>query len=90
MTTQKALKSALDGQNKIARIGDEMEAQRDDARREIEWLWANCRIIYFPPDKSYPIEHTLRARKDSRKMIEEARDKWSNDLITHKMGPKPL
>jgi len=78
MTTQEALQSALDGQNKIAGIANEMEAQRDAARREVEWLWANCRIIYFPPDNSYPIEHTLRARKDSRRMIEEARDKWSN------------
>lgn len=48
---------------------------------ELEWLWANCRIIYFPPDGSYPIEHTLRARKDSRSMIEEAKGKWSNDKI---------
>lgn len=45
---------------------------------ELEWLWANCRIVYFPPDGEYPIEHTMAARKDSRELIEAARDKWSN------------
>jgi hypothetical protein len=45
-----------------------------DTQTYIEWIWANCRIIYFPKADdelgTYPIEHNPFAKKDSRCMIE--------------------
>jgi len=40
------------------------------AVRQIEWLWAACKIVYWPKDGSYPIEHNPPARKYSRDTIE--------------------
>ncbi len=37
---------------------------------ELEWLWRNCTITYWPRDGGYPIEHNRKANKDSREMIE--------------------
>lgn len=37
---------------------------------QLEWLWANCKIVYWPPDGRYPIEHAPHARKYSRDAIE--------------------
>jgi len=37
---------------------------------QLEWLWKNCIIVYFPPGGSYAIEHNLAAKKDSRRYIE--------------------
>ena len=39
-------------------------------RDGVEWLWANCKIVYWPNDDSYPIEHNPHAKKYSRDMIE--------------------
>ena len=50
------------------------QAEIDSLKAYIDELWAECKIIYWPPadDKegTYPIEHTMKARKDSRKLIE--------------------
>lgn len=40
------------------------------AVREIEWLWATCKIVYWPKNDRYPIEHNPPARKYSRELIE--------------------
>ncbi len=39
---------------------------------QLEWLWANCRIVYYPKDPpgAYPIEHAPGAGKDMRAVIE--------------------
>lgn len=44
---------------------------------QLEWLWANCRIIYWPKDGSYPIEHNPNALKYGRDIIEH---QMSNNL----------
>jgi hypothetical protein len=51
-----------------ARLRDKVEA--DKIRAQLEWLWTNCRIIYFPVSGAYPLEHTLFAKKNARQMIE--------------------
>lgn len=40
-------------------------------KEQLEWLWANCNIVYWPGTEEYPIEHNLHAQKDSRDLIEE-------------------
>jgi len=45
-------------------------AEHFRAVREIEWLWATCKIVYWPRDDRYPIEHNPHARKYSRELIE--------------------
>ena len=42
-------------------------------KEQLEWLWSNCRIVYFPTNGVgvYPIEHQPFAHKDSRDMIEQ-------------------
>lgn len=50
----------LDGQRKTIR----------SMRDQLEWLWANCKIVYWPKDDRYPIEHNPHARKYSRDTIE--------------------
>lgn len=37
---------------------------------QLEWLWANCRIVYWPSDNRYPIEHAPHAHKYARDTIE--------------------
>jgi hypothetical protein len=66
--------------------GDAMCVSADFARqleRELEWLYAHCRIVYYPPDGSYPIEHAPLARKDARWLLDQARDQWSNAESIH-------
>jgi len=40
--------------------------------QQLEWLWANCRITYYPraPEHAYPLEHAPLAGKDMRSAIE--------------------
>ena len=38
---------------------------------KLEWLWANCKIVYWPKDDSYPIEHSPHVGKYSRDSIED-------------------
>ena len=39
-------------------------------KSQLEWLWKNCRIICYPKDGGYPIEHTHRSGKIMREVIE--------------------
>lgn len=39
-------------------------------KSQLEWLWKNCRIVYFPKDEGYPIEHVPYLNKDMRSVIE--------------------
>lgn len=43
--------------------------------RQLDWLWANCRIIHWPETGEYPFEHNPRANKDSRESIESCMNK---------------
>ena len=58
--------------NDILALGDIASVciERDKLRFQLEWLWKNCRIVYYPKDEGYPIEHTLAAEKDMRSVIE--------------------
>lgn len=38
---------------------------------QLEWIFANCRIIYFPPGNEYPVEHSMLANKDMRAELEK-------------------
>ena len=38
-------------------------------RVELASVKANCKIVYWPKDGSYPIEHTMAANKDCYEMI---------------------
>ncbi len=51
-----------------------------DAEDQLEWLWANCKIIYWDEKDAlaYPLEHTMVAGKDMRQAIE------------NKMKPEPM
>lgn len=40
------------------------------ARDELDWLFANCRIVYYGPAPDYPIEHAPGAHKNHREDIE--------------------
>lgn len=49
-------------------------------QKRIEWLWANCRIVYYPPAQPgqptpYPVEHTTYCNKDMRGPIEAAMER---------------
>lgn len=48
------------------------------AEAELEWLWKNCRIIYFPPGL-YPVEHNPHANKLSRDFIESFMPDFLNE-----------
>jgi hypothetical protein len=39
-------------------------AQEAEAERLLRMIRANCRVIYYPPDGMYPLEHAPHARKD--------------------------
>jgi hypothetical protein len=41
----------------------------------LEWLWANCKIVYWPSGGQYPVEHDLAAHKDMRTTIEHYAEK---------------
>lgn len=43
--------------------------------RQLDWLWANCRILHWPETSEYPFEHNPRANKDSREFIESVMNK---------------
>lgn len=45
-------------------------AEHVKAVRELEWIWASCKVVYWPRDGGYPIEHNTRAKKYSRDQIE--------------------
>lgn len=47
-------------------------AEHARAVRQIEWLWAACKIVFWSKDDlmSYPIEHNPHAQKYARDLIE--------------------
>lgn len=59
---------------------DRYEKENQSLRAQLEWLWANTHIVFWPPSKTlpdgrftmpYPIEHTMRAGKNSRGFIQK-------------------
>lgn len=40
-------------------------------KEQLEWLWANCKIVYWPRNDGYPIEHNPYAKKYARNLIEQ-------------------
>lgn len=48
-------------------VADAQEKER--LRAELASVKANCKIVYWPKDGSYPIEHTMAANKDCYEMI---------------------
>lgn len=61
-------------------------------QKQYEWLWQNCKIVFFPSsdDKmgTYPIEHNPFARKDARGFIESKMDVSSNVVKKFNLGDK--
>jgi hypothetical protein len=47
------------------------ERGRDDALVERIWelLWEHCRVVFYPQNNEYPIEHAPHARKEARLAI---------------------
>lgn len=41
----------------------------EKAEAELASVKANCKIVYWPKDGNYPIEHTMAANKDCYEMI---------------------
>ena len=39
-------------------------------KEQLEWLWKNCRITYYPNFPTCQIEHSPHAKKDCRAFIE--------------------
>lgn len=64
--------SLRDGCEPTAFCDDCAHGELQRLREQIEWLWANCKIVYWPRSANeYPIEHNPYANKDSRQLIEE-------------------
>jgi len=40
------------------------------ADEQLEWLWRNCKIVYWPEFPEYPLEHAPQANKNAREFIE--------------------
>ena len=51
----------------VGHIVDELNS----AQAKIEWLKANCRIVFYGPVGSYPIEHAPHAKMDCFDLIIE-------------------
>jgi hypothetical protein len=47
-----------------------LPAPTGSAAAQLEWLWANCTIVYWPEGGNYPIEHNPHASKYMRDIIE--------------------
>lgn len=43
--------------------------------QQLEWIWENCKVVYFPPLSNgtapYPVEHNPAANKNSRAFIDQ-------------------
>jgi hypothetical protein len=52
-----------------------LEAENASLRLRVEWLWANARIVYYPGNGQYPIEHTVAGCKDGRIFLEPIMEK---------------
>jgi len=70
------LKIANESGRQLGRLYAEEKADRKAAearcaalRAELARVKANCKIVYWPKDGSYPIEHTMAANKDCYEMI---------------------
>ena len=52
---------------------ESMQNEINELKAENKWVWENCTVIHWPFHKdslgSYPIEHNMKARKDSKQMI---------------------
>ena len=47
------------------------EARVKELEAELSNVWSRCKVVYFPHDGSYPIEHDARANKIMRTEIEK-------------------
>jgi hypothetical protein len=60
----------------LERERNEAESQLAEARKDAEllkWVRENCRVVYYYPDTlRYPVEHTLAAKKDAWRLLEQA------------------
>lgn len=52
--------------NRIAKL----EAENARLRSREEWIWGNCKVVYFAANGAYPIEHNPHAGKDGRFFLE--------------------
>lgn len=61
---------AASTQEEAARLLRNMSEETAQIRQQLEWLWANCKIVAWPGGDDYPIEHNPHALKDNRALIE--------------------
>lgn len=47
-----------------ANFARELERENAKLLRRLEWARKNCRVVFYPSDGAYPIEHAPFARKD--------------------------
>lgn len=68
--------------NKLRRLADELHPNSAlAAEQQVDGLGKHCRIVFFPADNEYPIEHSLRAALASAPEVEaEKRAKWNAEL----------
>jgi hypothetical protein len=52
------------------RIAERTSDNHAITRALLDWIWANCSVLHWPKDNSYPLEHQPLAGKDMRDYIE--------------------
>jgi hypothetical protein len=68
--------------NRVERV----ERQLSVLKYEIGELWARCRIVYYPKNGGYPIEHSMAAGKDQRQTMEHV---MAHDVLMVQRAPLP-
>lgn len=53
----------------------------------LEWISKNCKVVYFPNDSTYPIEHDALARKDMWEHLRNvAKAHFRSELLAREVG----
>lgn len=53
----------------------QIKHERQEFVRELDWLYTQCNITYYPTDGRYPIEHNMRANKCCKPLLDIERRK---------------
>lgn len=49
--------------------------EKQKLMRELDWLYTQCNITFYPKDGRYPIEHNARANKLCKPLLDIERNK---------------
>ena len=61
----------------IIEHAEELEKEISKLRKDkerLDWIFENCKIVHFPDNGEYPIEHNQSHGKKSRELFEKAID----------------